>query len=82
MTAPRLQLTGISKQYPAVKANDNRLHQGALGKTTGRTFRIQRHALSGSDIATWIFAAAGILSLLVAIVALRRSTQNSIRTYR
>ena len=23
MTAPRLQLTGISKQYPAVKANDN-----------------------------------------------------------
>jgi ABC-type uncharacterized transport system ATPase subunit len=23
MTAPRLELTGISKQYPAVKANDN-----------------------------------------------------------
>ena len=23
MSAPRLELTGISKQYPAVKANDN-----------------------------------------------------------
>ena len=33
--------------------------------------------MSGSDVAAWISAATGIISLVVAIVALRKSSRNA-----